>query len=146
MVDGSGHPPAIIHCSFVYHWRIESVGAIPLFAVLMNKHLQFLLSCSSLAFLGWWLIGWEVSAFMAGFAGIGFFVKSLREGFVAGFEKVTRAIGKVQVAIFMTIVYVLVLLPTAFFYQRKRKIDPDKTGNFVSRNHTMTLADLEKMW
>lgn len=112
----------------------------------MNKHLQFLLSCSSLAFLGWWLIGWEVSAFMAAFAGMGFFVKNLREGFVAGFEKVTRAIGKVQVTIFMTIVYVLVLLPTAFFYQRKRKIDPDKTSNFVSRNHTMTLADLEKMW
>ncbi len=146
MVDGSRDSPAIIHRSFVYHWRIESAGTLYLFPVLMKKHLQFLLSCSSLAFLGWWIIGWEVSALMAGFAGIGFFVKDLREGFVAGFEKVTRAIGKVQVTIFMTIVYVLVLLPTALLYQRKQKSDPDKTSNFVTRNHTLTLADLEKMW
>lgn len=146
-MDGSCDPSVALYCGSVYHRWIKSVGAIYLFVILMNKHLQFLLSCSSLAFLGWWLIGWEVSAFMAGFAGIGFLVKDLREGFTAGFEKVTRAIGKVQVTIFMTIVYVLVLLPTALFYQRnKQKVPKDPDSNFISRDHIITLADIEKMW
>lgn len=65
--------------------------------------------------------------------------------------KLALALGYINGIILLTLIFFLILCPVAFLYRFKNK-DPLQlkkklSGSyFITRNHTYTAQDLEKMW
>ncbi|KAA5539795.1 SxtJ family membrane protein [Adhaeribacter rhizoryzae] len=68
-----------------------------------------------------------------------------------GWTKLALALGYINGIILLTLIFFLVLCPVAFLYRFKNK-DPlqlkkKSSGSyFITRNHTYTAQDLEKLW
>jgi hypothetical protein len=66
--------------------------------------------------------------------------------------KLAMLLGKINSTILLTLIFFVLLTPIAWLYRLFNK-DPlqlkknfNKPSYFISRNHTYTKADLEKMW
>ena len=66
--------------------------------------------------------------------------------------KLAQILGTINSKILLTIIFYLFLTPLSFIYRLlnkdtlQLKKDSSKTTYFITRNHTYTKADLEKMW
>lgn len=66
--------------------------------------------------------------------------------------KLAQILGTINSKILLTIIFFLFLTPLSFLYRLlnkdtlQLKKDSSKTSYFITRNHTYTKADLEKMW
>ncbi len=66
--------------------------------------------------------------------------------------KLAQILGTINSKILLTIIFYLFLTPLSFLYRLlnkdtlQLKKDSSKTTYFITRNHTYTKADLEKMW
>lgn len=66
--------------------------------------------------------------------------------------KLAQLLGAVNSKILLTIIFFLFLTPLSLLYRLlnkdtlQLKKDTSKTSYFITRNHTYTKADLEKMW
>ena len=76
----------------------------------------------------------------------GLLVRPFRVAFSNGFQRIMKALGNLQVAIIMAVVYLLVLWPMAVIYQRKHRKTTPPTSTLEIRNHLLQPADLDKLW
>jgi len=95
---------------------------------------------------------WKAALWLAFvFGGIGIFSGYLSGKIAWVWMRLARMLGWVSNGLLLSVVYLLVLLPVAFFRRLRNKdrltyFDKTASSNFISRDHLFTREDLEKMW
>jgi len=85
------------------------------------------------------------------FGGIGIFSRYFSERIAWVWMRIARVLGWISNGLLLSIVFLLVLVPMAFFRRVRKKdrltrFDQKSSSNFISRDHLFTREDLEKMW
>ena len=117
-----------------------------------EKPVETMLVLAMGCLLAYVIFHWKAALYLSfGFGGIGIFSGWLSKWIARGWMFLARMLGRISNAVLLSVVFLFVVIPVAFFRRVRRKdrltyFDPGATSNFVSREHVFTREDLEKTW
>lgn len=108
---------------------------------------QYFLILLPLALLGYWFLDWQAVVVVLGILLAGILHQPIRQRVFEGIHQVLTVIGRIQTAVLMSVIFFVVLLPSAMIYQWKRRSVPvDSKTAFRDRPHDYQSPDFEHPW
>lgn len=108
---------------------------------------QYFLILLPLAVLGYWFLDWQAVVVVSGILLTGILHQPFRLRVFEGIHQVLTVVGRIQTAILMSVIFFVVLLPSAMIYQWKRRSAPvDSKTAFRDRTHVYQPSNFEHPW
>jgi len=117
-----------------------------------EKPIETMLVLAMGCLLAYVVFRWKAGLYLSfGFGGIGILSGWLSVRIARVWMAVARALGWVSNGILLSLLFLFVVMPVAFFRRMRGKdrltyFDSKATSNFISREHSFVKEDLEKTW